>query len=81
MAKTEEQQTTAEERLLEAQYTKALALSKKEGQASCWQWMEALKIGYGAACRVMDLMERRGKVVPVKYRDGVAESSGPRKLA
>jgi DNA segregation ATPase FtsK/SpoIIIE-like protein len=80
MAKTDEQMTAAE-RLVEEQYAKALALSKKEGKASCWQWMQALKIGYGAACKIMDLMEQRGKVEPVKYRDGVPESLGPRRLA
>lgn len=71
---------TAAERLVEEQYTKALALSKKEGKASCWQWMQTLKIGYGTACKIMDLMEQRGKVAPVKYKDGVAEAPGPRKL-
>jgi DNA segregation ATPase FtsK/SpoIIIE-like protein len=80
MAKTEERQGTAEERLLEERHAKALALSKKEGKASCWQWMHALKIGYAEASKIMDLMEQRGEVAPIRYRDGVPESSGPRKL-
>ena len=71
-----------EDRVVEEQYRQALALSRKEKKASCWRWVQALKIPYSRAVTLMDLMEERGVVRPLKYdKDGVlAEPHGPRRL-
>lgn len=65
---------------MEEHYERAYQISKASGLASCYVWEEDLKITYGAACWLMDIMEYRGVVKPIVYRDGVAESSGPRKF-
>lgn len=65
---------------MEGLYEQACALSTTSGLANCHTWVEDLKIDYAAAVWIMDIMEYRGMVKPIVYRDGVAESSGPRKF-
>lgn len=60
---------------LESLYEDACALSKTSGLANCRTWMEDLKIDFGAACWIMDIMEYRGRVKPI-----APEESGPRKF-
>lgn len=72
---------TRENRIVEDQYEQALALSHKEGKASCYRWMASLKIPYGRAVTLMDMMEERGTIKPLKYKDGILqEPHGPREL-
>jgi hypothetical protein len=66
---------------MESYYEQACEISKKSKLASCWEWERELKITYGAATWIMDIMEYRGRVKPIVYKDGVAESSGPRKFS
>jgi len=65
---------------MEVLYEQACALSKTSGLANCHTWVEDFKIDYAAAVWIMDVMEYRGRVKPIVYRDGVAESIGPRKF-
>jgi hypothetical protein len=65
---------------MERLYEEACALSKTSGLANCHTWMQDLKIDYAAAVWIMDIMEHRGRVKPIVYKDGVAESSGPRQF-
>lgn len=70
-----------EDRIIEEQYEQALALSRKEKKASTYRWMATLKITYGRAVTLMDMMEERGEVKPLKYKDGILqEPHGPRKM-
>lgn len=65
---------------MEVLYEQACALSKTSGLANCHTWVEDFKIDYGAAVWIMDIMEHRGKVKPIVYKDGVAESCEPREF-
>jgi hypothetical protein len=74
--RTEERSYSRKE--MEKHFEDAVEICKKSGLANCHTWMEDLKIDYCAAVWIMDIMEYRKLVDPIKYKDGVAESSGPR---
>lgn len=63
---------------MEEHFEEAVEICKKSGLANCHTWMGDLKIDYCAAVWIMDIMEYRKLVEPIKYKDGVAEDSGPR---
>jgi hypothetical protein len=65
---------------MEAYYEQAYIISQKRGEASCWQWMEELKIDYCATVWIMDIMESRGVVPILEYKDGVPTVRGPRRF-
>lgn len=65
---------------LEKHYEDAVEICRKNGHASCYEWMARLGIGYGGAVYIMDIMEYRMLVKPLEYKNGVAVSSGPRQF-
>lgn len=65
---------------LEALCCRAAELSINWQKASCYEWMEDLDIPYPVAVAIMDKLEKRGIVAPIKYVDGVPTDPGPRKV-
>jgi len=74
-----EDETVYSREQLEAYYEAAVGLCGKSKLASCWEWVRELKINYGAAVWIMDVMEYRGHVRPIEF-EGEAASSAPRKF-